>query len=220
MSAKTHYDADTLYNIAVHEAGHAVMAAYQGGFVTELAIGDMVEEEGIDGYCRTAVEGISAEQWITLAGPVVSAIHENTLISIQFVLRGGGGDFDSVRNRWLDLLVPTSIRAEFGFPEDNENLMSFVDAVLEGYRPGGAKGNEIRRIRRFARRCNQTLDQITDTIHEDAERIRQWILDEGWFMPRVYRLADVLVEKRKMETEEIIRWFIRDGEHRWLKAAA
>jgi hypothetical protein len=30
----------------------------------------------------------------------------------------------------------------------------------------------------------------------------------------------VLVEKRKMEAEEILRWFIRDGEYRWLKPAA
>ncbi|MFG0253389.1 MAG: hypothetical protein ACF8NJ_11010 [Phycisphaerales bacterium JB038] len=119
MSAKIRHDAGTLYNIAVHEAGHAVMVVHQGGF-----------------------------------------------------------------------------------------------------RPNGAKGARIRSIRKFAKRCEKVLGFIEDSIDDDIESIRQWILDEGWFMPRVYRLADVFVEKRKMEAEEILRWFILDGEYRWLKPAA
>lgn len=85
---------------------------------------------------------------------------------------------------------------------------------------GGAKGNETRRIRRFARRCNETIEHVHETIYDDAENIRQWIMGQGWFMPRVYRLADVLMEKRKMETEEIVQWFAREGEFRWIREAA
>jgi hypothetical protein len=213
MSAKFRHDAGTLYNIAIHEAGHAVMAVHQG-------IGDMAHIEDLCGYCVTVVEGFSAKQWTTLAGPVVSAIHENTSAWEQLSVRGGDFDFESVTDRRLERLLPVVARAEFGFPAKYDDLVTFVSSVLDGFRPNGAKGVQIRSIRKFAKRCEKVLGFIEDSIDDDIESIRQWILDEGWLMPRVYRPADVLVEKRKMEAEEILRWFIRDGEYRWLKPAA
>lgn len=204
-------DMNDHYATAVHEAGHALMAVNQGCPVTNIKIGPAGEEAGAAGVCTYAGGSLKAKLWIALAGPIVSAIHDGEPLPMHYGA-GGRHDFQTCISALVEETIPAPLRASPGLPSDTDDLIDFVTNVHEGWRPPEVKGHDLRRLRKTAKRCLLTIDDAIDAVHRTADEVRRWIAEHDWFMPRVYRLADVVAERQVLGMEEIVRWMIKEGQ--------
>ena len=151
-----------VYETAVHEAAHAVMAFYEGEKVNRLEILDEPTEAGLLAFCRFTQQSkaFSGPVRIWLSGPCMSAIHEKTPLVTQLVF-GGFQDFEDAKNIVLEALAPTPLR--FGL--DAQQVEPFDDEwlyeIAEGHWPKKMPVEvNKRRLRKFAKAYTETLNWV------------------------------------------------------------
>lgn len=195
------------YTIAVHEAGHAVMAFLRGGSPCELAILEQPAKDGCLGYCRYLPPSHWRDSvWVSLAGPVVTAVHEKRPRAALFTF-GDSNDFDEA---WDQCLGPVRPRLPEEFlPFAGTDHDSFMQAVcFDGWYPKGIRGHAKRRLTLHAKSYARACEFAQHTVHGETDQILQLIAEKPWIMRFVYDLADELAEKSRMDMHAI-RAFVK-----------
>lgn len=216
MAGPDHNPKDTTMDldphiIAVHEAGHALMALMLGQPVTEIVVNDHPDEVGRLGHCLHGVATNWRDNlWITLAGPVVTAIHEGRS-GVETFGAGDDGDFLCAWEMCWGLVcrpLPPEFHEVAG--DDHHD---FMGAVLEGWCPPGIKGQVKRRLTLYAKEYGQAADFACDLLHSEKDAVREWVGRRQWFMPLTQQLAGEFSSKSRMDLRDVLE-FIKQAASR------
>lgn len=189
------------YITAVHEAGHALMALMLGECVTEIVVHDYPDHDERLGHCRHTVpadwrNGV----WITLAGPVATAIHDGRS-GVETFTFGDASDVADVWRQCLNL-VCRPLPQEFHDVAGDDH-QTFMELVCDGWRPPGIKGQAKRRLTLYAKDYALAADFAHDMLHREKDQVRVWIEERPWFMRLVRQMADEAMSKRRMDAQDI-----------------
>jgi hypothetical protein len=187
---------------AFHEAAHATMAMMRGAMVYELAILDEPDELGRQGYCIFEKTGsFMRDAWIILAGPAADTINSKVSFLDAF-LSGGSMDYEMVRSKFAKLQmpkIPQELRVYIG-----DDLEDYLNAAFHGWVPTNIRGQMKRKLTLFTKKCFEIEGDITTQIYEEAEKVRDFMINTKRLLEGVTHLAGHLVNVRKMTGIEMI----------------
>lgn len=190
-----------IHTTAFHEAAHGVMAMMKRCRVAELVVYDE-PREGVLGCCRhEAASHWMDKVWILLAGPVADTINRNIEIREAF-FDGGLSDFEQARATFGKLLyprIPDEFKGHIG-----DDVSTYLTLACDGWVPEEVRGQCKRRLTLFTNKCLKVDQYICSWIYDEADRVREFMINTPMLLDGVKHLAESLAKARHMTGKTMI----------------
>ena len=195
------------YEIAIHEAAHAVMAILKFRLVYEIAIVDNPDEDDLVGECVIeSGNNVFDEIAINLAGAIATALHKGLDRSCYLDLVSLG-DYLTCHDLLAGLArpkVPCELVSLLG--TDDPSNAAFK--IREGRHLYGVTGPTRRKLKRSCQRFLKDIRwasrRATEVLAQEEKEVWDYIENHSSFMILTYALADELYAKGKLDACEIL----------------
>lgn len=195
------------YEIAIHEAAHAVMAILKFRLVYEIAILDNPDQGDLVGKCVIeSGNNVFDEIAINLAAPIATALHKG-LDQTGYLDLVSLGDYFTCHDLLVRLAlskVPCELVSLLG--TDDPSNAAFK--IREGRHLCGVTGSSRRKLKRSCQRFLKDIRwssrRATEVLDEEEKEVWDYIENHSSFMILTYALADELYAKGKLDACEIL----------------